>query len=72
MIEEWTRVTPRSFTKAFQRPDMYSTMHISAVIRDDKRWHLFIRNVYIADFQTFEELDETVPVLVNAYLRRTE
>ena len=47
-------------------------MQITAVIQKDKQWRMFINTEYVADFHTFEELDGAVPVLVNAYIRRTE
>ena len=48
-------------------------MQVSASIKDkDKRWYLGIDYRLVADFETFEELDGMVPVLVNGYLNRSD
>ena len=72
MIDAWIRATPRAFTLSVASPNRYMPVHLTAVIREDKQWHLFINNAHVAAFQTFEELDGMVPVLVNGYLNRSD
>ena len=72
MIEDWARISPRSFTASVPRPNRYMPVHLTAVIKEDKQWHLFINDAHVAAFQTFEELDGMVPVLVNGYLNRSD
>jgi len=71
VIEDWARVNPRVFTLQVNDPSRYVGLHLTATIKD-KQWHLHIEYHYIATFQTFEELDGMVPVLVNGYLNRSD
>lgn len=72
MIADWTRVEPTMFTLQINRPDRCAQLLLHAVIRRNAHWDLYIAGEHIATFQTFEELDGMVPVLVNGYLNRSE
>lgn len=75
MTDDWIRASPRSFYKRihFHSPDGIMIVRVHATRKTkDAWWHLSINYRRIADFETFEELDGVVPVLVNAYLNRSE
>jgi len=81
MIEDWVKLNPRAFIKKIYRPHQYRpyqyrfhhTLRIHASASNkDKRWYLSLNYRTIADFETFEELDGMVPILVNAYFRSRE
>lgn len=69
MIEDWVRQNPRVFTLQVHDRHQDARLQLHATIKN-KVWSLFIGHEFIADFQTFEELDGMVPVLVNGYLNR--
>ena len=70
-MDDWTRVAKNTYSKAVNSPVRFIPLHLSAIVRQDKLWHLFISNTHIAAFQTFEELDGAVPVLLNGFLNRS-
>ena len=69
---EWTRVTSRAYSLQVNSPGRYKPVHVYAIIQAKDLWQLCFDHRHIATFETFEELDGMVPVLVNGYLRRNE
>ena len=72
MITEWARVNQRTYTMQVTDPKRFGGLHLMAYIQAKDKWSLYIGHEFIANFQTFEELNGMVPILVNAHLRRNE
>lgn len=61
--DDWEKVSPRQWVKLVRSPSMLRTYFVIVTLTAKDSWELRINNIYLASFNTWDEVAQAAPML---------